>query len=155
MQARRLVALLIVAGGLFSLTAPAQAGPRTDAEFVKVINAERRAHGLRPMGVSATLTRLARSHSLAMATKGRLWHNDISKSSNHWLWLGQNVGVGDLGDGGLGPSVRRLHQAFMDSPPHRDNILKRQANLFGVGSFIKDGRIWVTVNFEQTTPGWP
>jgi len=27
---------------------------------------------------------------------------------------------------------------------------------FGVGIYIgRGGRIWVTVNFEQTTPGWP
>ena len=37
---------------------------------------------------------------------------------------------------------------------HRRNILYRKANLFGVGTHIKDDIIWVTVNFEQTTPGW-
>jgi hypothetical protein len=40
----------------------------------------------------------------------------------------------------------------MDSPPHRANILRRKANLFGVGTYISQGRMWVTVNFEQTTP---
>jgi uncharacterized protein YkwD len=50
------------------------------------------------------------------------------------VWLGQN--------------------AFMASSGHRRNILYRKANLFGVGTWIKDGVIWVTVNFEQTTPGW-
>jgi uncharacterized protein YkwD len=43
---------------------------------------------------------------------------------------------------------------FMNSPGHRRNILYRKANLFGVGTHIKDGVVWVTVNFEQTTPGW-
>ena len=42
----------------------------------------------------------------------------------------------------------------MRSPGHRRNILYRKANLFGVGTFIKDDIIWVTVNFEQTTSGW-
>ena len=36
----------------------------------------------------------------------------------------------------------------------RRNILYRKANLFGTGTWIKDGVIWVTVNFEQTTSGW-
>ena len=31
-------------------------------------------------------------------------------------------------------------------------VLYRKANLFGVGTNIKDGVVWVTVNFEQTTP---
>jgi uncharacterized protein YkwD len=52
-------------------------------------------------------------------------------------------------------SVRRVQNAFMASSGHRRNILYRKANLFGVGTWIiKDGVIWVTVNFEQTTPGW-
>ena len=39
-------------------------------------------------------------------------------------------------------------------PSHRRDILYRKANLFGVGTHVKDGVVWVTVNFEQTTPGW-
>ena len=58
-----------------------------------------------------------------MARKGKLWHNDISSATDHWVWLGQNVGVGS--------SAEALQQAFMDSPPHRANILRRKANLFG------------------------
>ena len=50
--------------------------------------------------------------------------------------------------------MRRIQNAFMASSGHRRNILYRKANLFGVGTWIKDGIIWVTVNFEQTTPGW-
>jgi hypothetical protein len=34
------------------------------------------------------------------------------------------------------------------------NILYRRANLFGVGTHVKGGVVWVTVSFEQTTPGW-
>jgi uncharacterized protein YkwD len=165
MSARRLSLLFVLVVGLLALPVPASAGPRTDAAFVRATNADRRHHGLRPLATSATLAKLARSHSLAMARKsaaryGRrchsraLWHNDISKSSNHWVWLGQNVGCGSLGSGGLGASVRRIQNAFMASSGHRRNILYRRANLFGVGTYIQNGIIWVTVNFEQTTPGW-
>jgi uncharacterized protein YkwD len=117
------------------------------------------------MATSTTLAKLARSHSVAMARRsaqrygGRcdsraLWHNDISKASDHWMWLGQNVGCGSLGSDGMAASVNRIQNAFMRSTGHRRNILYRKANLFGVGTWIKDGVIWVTVNFEQTTPGW-
>jgi uncharacterized protein YkwD len=166
MSARRLSLLLLLVVGLLALPFPASAGPRTDAAFVRATNADRRDNGLRPLATSATLAKLARSHSVAMARKsaarygGRcdsraLWHNDISKSSDHWVWLGQNVGCGSLGSDGLSASVRRIQNAFMASSGHRRNILYRKANLFGVGTWIKDGIIWVTVNFEQTTPGWP
>jgi uncharacterized protein YkwD len=149
-HARRFLMLFLLAAGVFFAPMigqePAVAGPRTDAAFVDATNDLRSARGLPRMRVSATLSKLAYRHSVAMAREGRLWHNDISSATDHWVWLGQNVGVGS--------SVASLQQAFMDSPPHRANILRRKANLFGVGTYISYGRIWVTVNFEQTTPGW-
>jgi uncharacterized protein YkwD len=84
-----------------------------------------------------------------------LWHNDISKASDHWVWLGQNVGCGTMGSDGVVASVGRIQDAFMASAHHRANILYRRANLVGVGTWISGRTIWVTVNFEQTTPGWP
>jgi uncharacterized protein YkwD len=164
MSVRRLLVLLLVTG-MLALPMPASAGPRTDAAFVRVTNADRREAGLRSMATSATLAKLGRSHSIAMARKsarrygGRcdaraLWHNDISKATDHWVWLGQNVGCGSLGSDGLNASVRRIQRAFMASSGHRRNILYRKANLFGVGTSVRNGVIWVTVNFEQTTPGW-
>jgi uncharacterized protein YkwD len=150
MPVRRLFVLGLLTAGLFFAPmigqAPAVAGPRTDASFVDATNDLRAARGLPRMRVSATLSKLAYRHSVAMARKGGLWHNDISSATDHWVWLGQNVGVGS--------SVAALQQAFMDSPPHRANLLRRKANLFGVGTYISQGRIWVTVNFEQTTSRW-
>jgi uncharacterized protein YkwD len=165
MSVRRLLVLFLLVIGMLAVTVPANAGPRTDAAFGRATNADRRENGLKSLSSSATLAKLARSHSVAMARKsaarygGRcdsraLWHNDISKASDHWVWLGQNVGCGSLGSDGLAASVNRIQNAFMASSGHRRNILYRKANLFGVGTWVKDGIIWVTVNFEQTTPGW-
>ena len=165
MLVRRLLMPFVLVTGMLAVTVPASAGPRTDASFVRATNADRREQGHKAMASSRTLAKLAWSHSVAMARKsaqrlgGRcdaraLWHNDISKSTDHWVWLGLNVGCGSMGSDGVGASVRRIQDAFMRSPGHRRNILYRKANLFGVGTFIKDDIIWVTVNFEQTTPGW-
>jgi uncharacterized protein YkwD len=165
MLVRRLLMPFVLVTGMLVVTVPASAGPRTDASFVRATNADRREEGRKAMASSRTLAKLARSHSVAMARKsakrygGRcdaraLWHNDISKSTGHWVWLGQNVGCGSMGSDGVAASVRRIQDAFMRSPGHRRNILYRKANLFGVGTYIKDDIIWVTVNFEQTTPGW-
>ena len=90
MSVRRLLMLLLLVGSLLALPVPASAGPRTDAAFVRATNADRREAGLRSMATSATLAKLARSHSIAMARKsarhyrgactGRaLWDNDISR----------------------------------------------------------------------------
>ena len=165
MSVRRLLTKVLLVIGMLALPVPANAGPRTDAAFVRATNADRRANHLTSLPTSATLTRLARSHSVAMAAKsaqryrgrcnsGALWHNNISKASNHWVWLGQNVGCGSLGSDGLAASVQRIQDPFIASTGHRRNILYRKATCSGVGSRIQDGVIWVTVNFEQTTPGW-
>ena len=119
MSAHRLLLLFLLVVSLLALPLPATAGPRTTAEFNRVTNAARRAHGLRPMTVSPTLTKLARVHSGAMARRaaarcrgrcdGRaLWHNDISKKVGRWSWLGQNVGCGTLGRDGVKASVARI-----------------------------------------------
>ena len=163
MSVRRLLVLFLLVAGMLALPMPANAGSRTDAAFVRATNADRRENGLKSLSSSITLAMLARSHSEAMARRsarrygGRcdaraLWHNDISKTRGRWVWLGQNVGCGPMA-GGVAASVRRLQNAFMRSPGHRRNVLYRRANLVGVGTFIKNDIIWVTVNFEQSGSG--
>jgi uncharacterized protein YkwD len=165
MTVRRLLTLLLLVASMFLVPVPAGAGPRTDAEFVRATNADRRAHGLHALRGSPTLARLAKAQSAAMARRslqryggrcdGRaLWHNDISRARHHWVWLGQNVGCGPMLSSGIAASVARIQDAFMASRYHRANVLYRRANLFGVGTYLTPGTIWVTVNFEQTTPGW-
>ena len=164
MVLRRLLVPLLLVIALLATTVPASAGPRTNASFIRATNADRHAAGRKALAKSHTLAMLARSHSEAMARRsarrygGRcdaraLWHNDISKTRGRWVWLGQNVGCGPMGADGVAASVRRIERAFMHSPGHRRNILYRRANLVGVGTFIKNDIIWVTVNFEQSGSG--
>lgn len=61
-----------------------------------------------------------------------------------WIRLGENVGYG-------GDSVAGLHQKFMDSPRHRENILNPGFTLAGVGVVWESGRMWVTVKFASAS----
>jgi uncharacterized protein YkwD len=161
MSVRRLLVLFLLVGGMLVLPLPAGAEPRTERELVRVTNGDRIAHGLRPMAVSPTLSRLARSHSQAMArrsggrcTRGALWHNDISRQAGRWVWLGQNVGCGSRGRArSVWASVGRIQRAFMTSRGHKRNIMHRGATHFGVGTVVAGGVIWVTVNFKRMPPG--
>jgi uncharacterized protein YkwD len=161
MPIRRLLTVLLVLVGLLALPLPASAGPKTDAEFVRVTNADRQKLQLRRLATSPALARAARAHSLAMGRRsarhygrrcdGRaLWHNDISRTAGRWRWLGQNVGCITVGRGGMPRAVRALQNAFLRSPGHRANLTSRRANAFGVGTYVRHGVIWVTVNFKQT-----
>jgi uncharacterized protein YkwD len=160
MLLRRLLVLSALVAITFTLPVPAGAGARTDAEFVRVTNADRAEEGLGRLRVSATLSTLARRQSVRMAQKsaryfrGRchrraLWHNDISGVSDSWSWVGQNVGCGSAQGGRVGPAVRDIQAAFLASDHHRRNILYRRANRIGVGTYISRGVVWVTVNFMQ------
>jgi uncharacterized protein YkwD len=147
MTVRRLLSVLsLLLAGVLAAPAPAGAGPRTDAEFVRLVNNTRADQGLRPLRVSARLSGLARRHSVAMARRGRLYHElgVVSRSIRGESWIGQNVGVGR--------SARSLHHAFVRSRKgHREILLSRRAEWVGVGTVWRPGgRLWVTVNFLQT-----
>ena len=96
---------------------------------------------------SLTLNRelsvIARRHSLAMSKAGTLFHTsnvDVYLHGMTWHIWGENVGY-------TPQDVASLQQAFMDSPPHRDNILNRAFTHVAVGSVRVDGTLWVTVFF--------
>ncbi len=145
MGARRVVSGVLIAGmtaGLLTLTAgSASALTNAESKFVSLINQERAKTGRRALSVASDLVANARAHSARMADKGEIFHNSsLSKQIRNWYVLGENVGVG--------PTVEALHQAFMDSPHHKDNILYRDYNIIGVG-IVKgsDGYIYVTEVF--------
>ncbi len=90
------------------------------------------------------LSRYARHHSLEMASKGCLYHSDSDTlvkllSRYHFSIGGENVGVGSTVDG--------LQEAFMASPPHRENILRTAFDHVAIGMARVDGHLWVTVVF--------
>ncbi len=84
-----------------------------------------------------------------MVRKNTLYHTPSKKLAwrvTNWTILGENVGVGN--------TVLSLHQAFMNSPAHLQNILYGSYRHVGVGTVTKNGRLWVTVVFEaRRDPG--
>lgn len=103
---------------------------------------EERAGSARQLGMVGRLVRIARRHSGRMASSGGIYHNPrLAQDANRIRWsiLGENVGVGS--------SIESLHQAFMASPPHRENVMRTRFRKIGVGVVERDGRLWVTVVF--------
>ena len=135
-----LVAVIFL--GLFQR--PAAASTAGDGQLRALINQERAEEGRRRLDVGGRLARVAQDHSAEMAGTGRLYHNpDLARDlrSVSFRIAGENVGVGG--------SIESLHDAFMDSPPHRRNVLRRSFHKIGVGVvYGADGRLWVTVVFS-------
>lgn len=146
----RLLALGMVAIALIVVpTSAAVAGPNED-DFVARTNAARAAAGLPALSVAADLIANATAHSQRMADLNSLHHNpDLRTQITNWVSLGENVGYGG--------SVESIHNALMNSPSHRANILNSTFTQIGVGTQVSNGRIWVTQVFRKpaTSSGYP
>ena len=112
------------------------------AQMLELINAKRDARGIAKLDASPRVRRYSHHHSRVMAHRGYLFHTaSLAKQLKgiHWSIAGENVGSG--GD------VDVLFDAFMDSAPHRKNILRASFRRVGIGIVQRDGSLWVTMVF--------
>ena len=145
-RSRRQVALVLLLAAVLASsgigTAPAHAGTGLRGEMFQLTNDDRADHDSRVLDLDAELTRYARRHSQAMADAGEIFHTEklaAKLKDKDWSAAGENVGVGS--------SLSGLEAAFMDSTPHRRNILNRDFDDVAVGVVESDGNFWVTIIF--------
>jgi cysteine-rich secretory family protein len=114
-----------------------------ESSFVSRINSERTSRGLQALTVSSDLVSVARNWSSRMAASQTISHDpNISNEVSNWTRLGDNVG--------RGPDVTSIHDAFMNSPEHRSNILDPEYTQIGVGVVAgSDDRLYVTEIFVR------
>ena len=117
--------------------------------FARKINADRLGLGVLKLRLDPELSKAARKHTREMWTTDLLHHtpsDKLRRRVTNWTIIGENVGVGG--------TVSSLHEAFMNSQGHKDNILYRTYRSVGIGVAQKNGRMWVTVIFEAVAnPG--
>jgi uncharacterized protein YkwD len=112
------------------------AHPRPDLEeqMLELVNAERRAHGLRPVKPDPILSELARGHSRDMLARGYFAH--VTPEGNDLSDRMQQARIGYLSAGenlALAPTLSTAHTGLMRSPGHRANILRPQFGRLGIG----------------------
>jgi uncharacterized protein YkwD len=111
------------------------------ARIVGMINASRSSSGLAPLSVAGDLSSAAVARAQVMAANGALSHTpDLGGSLCCWSWLGENVGYAY--------SVAQTHQMFMNSAPHRANLMSSKADEVGVGVVVRNGTLWVAEVFR-------
>ncbi|MBV8981160.1 MAG: CAP domain-containing protein [Acidimicrobiia bacterium] len=136
-----LVGIAIFVG--FSRTAHA-AQSTGDAEntLTADINQERTSRGLGALSTASDLVAYARQHSADMAAAGHPYHDpNIQSNVQNWQHLGDNVGSG--------PDADHLHQGFMNSQVHRDEILMPDYTEVGVGAYWAGDVLYVTEVFRR------
>ena len=152
-----LTKIALVAALLTGLTAlaPAPAGAGTlspRARLYRATNNTRVHHDVRRVDMQWRISKLARKHSIKMATTpdgnggfGKLVHTKDPASyylkGVNWSTWGENVGV-------TGGSIADLQEAFMDSFYHRANIVNGRFRRVALGTYRdEDDLLWVTVFF--------
>jgi uncharacterized protein YkwD len=140
-----LVAVLAVVTTAF-VAGAATAGPAgaTSVEdvFTSHINSARASRGIPRLAVSADLVRVARGQANRMASQDLLYHNpNLTSEVTNWRWVGENVGYG--------PDAITVVVAFMESAPHKANILDRDYTQMGVGAVTVGDRVWVAEVFRR------
>lgn len=125
--------------------------PDLEARMLELVNKERVAHGLRPLGADPEMTVVARKHSGDMFARGYFAHDTpegrspfdrMNEEGVSFLTAGENLA--------LAPSLQVAHNGLMNSPGHRANILGKGFGRVGIG--ILDGGmrgLMVTQNFRN------
>jgi uncharacterized protein YkwD len=156
---RRSALLAILIGCLLSPTVITTADAGTKYRFkhgercfMRKINRVRVRHGLRRLERDKQLGYVARIHAREMAYYRSVWDDSyLGRRVTNWRSLGTNAG--------RGAGCKVLTRAFLDSWPHRINILGH-FRYMGVGVAWYNGNMYVSQNFESRfNPGniyrWP
>lgn len=149
----RIVIAAAVALFILSIAPRGHADTSMNSQSLALVNQTRAANGLRALSENAALDRIAAQHAAEMVAKNEIFHyydigNRADAAGVHWTYIGENVGVG--------PDVKSVHNAFMASPGHRQNVLYGAYNLIGVGTAVaKDGSVFVAHEFATVSSSAP
>lgn len=128
---------------------PVEPAPAVEDGVFALANEARAEAGLPPFERMAGLDDVARAWSTTLAAEGRdLAHNpDFSRQiPDGWSAAGENVGW--MTGGGADEVAARMHEEWMASPGHRENLLNPAFTHLGVGAVFSPEHGWyLTQNF--------
>ena len=109
-----------------------------EMQMWQLINGEREKAGLKPLQIHEELVNLARLKSEDMVKLGYFSHQSPTYGSPFEMITKAGITYRTAGENIAGaPTVSRAHQALMNSPGHRANILNASFTHVGIG--IVDG----------------
>ena len=136
------LALVLAVFVLGAATARPAGATTTESAVTSKINSARAARGVPRLTIRSDLVTVARGQAQRMAARNVLYHNpSLAQQVRNFRWVGENVGYG--------PSVALVHNAFMNSPSHKANLLDRDYTEVGVGAVWANGRVWIAQVFRK------
>lgn len=121
-----------------------------EVQIVELLADHRTAAGLPPLVRDDALDEVARKWSQHMAAAGEPQHNPeyATEIPGGWRTSGENVGWVDPAAYPLAELPTALHQGWLDSPSHRENMDDPGYTTVGVGIAYDDANgLFVTANF--------
>jgi len=124
---------------------------RADAEqLVALANQARAQVGAPPLHWDPALAEAARKHTLRMISEGPIAHiypGELQLSERaglagaHFDLVEENIAIGS--------SPAQIHDAWMHSQGHRENMLNRQVNRVGIAVISARGVLYATADFSH------
>lgn len=146
LAARALAAVALAVVMLVPSAAPAAtpAEVRYGVKTHQQVNKVRVNHDLRALKKQKCLQRFAVKQAKRMANRQRIFHQDLGKVMRACglNFAGENVAAGTV-------PPKRIVKGWMNSPPHRENILRTQFRLTGVAAKKAHGAWWVVQVFGR------
>ena len=148
----KIAALIGLAAMLLPSGARAQAKDGSPEQFLfDSANRERMAQGLAPLKWDAQLAAAARQHASEMARQNTLSHQfpgepepaaRVRQAGARFSAMAENVA--------FGPNPAEIHQGWMNSPPHRKNMLDPQLNSVGIAVVARGDQLYAVQDFART-----
>ena len=125
--------------------------PSTDEKFLlDAVNRERAAEGLQPLRWDSALAEAARQHAEVMARQDLLLHQCLNEppldqraaaAGAKFAMIAENIAVG--------PNVAKIHDGWMNSPGHRQNILNADITSVGIATTRTTGGLFAVQDFSR------
>jgi hypothetical protein len=147
------IALAVISVSTQSAQAQIRAGG-ADQVLFELANRERAAQGLPALKWNDALAQAARQHALRMAQQNALSHQlpgeaalpaRVSNAGGHFSTIAENVAEG--------PDPDRINQQWMNSPPHRANLLDPELNSVGIAVADRNGTLFAVEDFSVAAGG--
>jgi hypothetical protein len=150
-----IIAALLFTALVFTQTLDASAGPQGTAEsmLVNAANRDRAAARLPALQWDATLAAAARSHAIRMAQRNQLSHQlpgegtlqeRATQAGARFSVIAENVAESD--------TVAKLHSLWMNSAPHRANLLDPELNAVGIAVVQAGNILYAVEDFSASVP---
>jgi uncharacterized protein YkwD len=141
-------------GNCLSSAEPLSEILKLEKEMWALVNKDRAEHGLKPLGLDADLSAVARSHSKDMAKNGFFGHQSPTTGGIEDRYFRAGIAAARMSENvAMHGTIEGAQEGLMKSPGHRKNLLDPEVTLVGIGIFRDpEGQLYITQNFLRPLP---